>query len=397
MIKIVRYLKKIGTKLERKTRLDIEVLAKDINAVNVQIHGDVNMKIEGDWYVHHEGDKHETHIGNTYIKHIGDTYTEEEGTTIYRHTGDYSQLIDGTYTENITANYNQTIGADSYVTITNRSNLNIGGDYTKVVGGGLNYKIVGSENKSIGEDQTIRIGGNSSINVTGNKTLVVGENYIINANENIEEISKRGNITIITQGEFEILDENGNITANGYNNLGTKGNITINSTFGNIGINTIENKYLADLEKENWVIPWNPGYLKSLALISQFIPGFDPNMIVQPLNPPTDLTSFLQFLQTAVLYDGFPTFLPCKMIMQNPSVGVPTSGWIHQFRNIDDKWTNVTNTTYWKLISKVVGNIDIKSWSGDINIETKGTLGNAGNINLFANNKYGALPGYKVR
>jgi hypothetical protein len=49
-----------GTKTDMQTRLDIEVLAKDINAVNIQIHGDVNMKILGDWYVHHEGDKHET-------------------------------------------------------------------------------------------------------------------------------------------------------------------------------------------------------------------------------------------------------------------------------------------------------------------------------------------------
>lgn len=59
-----------GTKTERQTRLDIEVLAKDINAVNIQIHGDVNMKILGDWYVHHEGSKHETHIGPHYVKHI---------------------------------------------------------------------------------------------------------------------------------------------------------------------------------------------------------------------------------------------------------------------------------------------------------------------------------------
>jgi hypothetical protein len=59
-----------GTKIATKTRLDIEVLAKDINAVNIQIHGDVNMKILGDWYVHHEGSKHETHIGPHYVKHI---------------------------------------------------------------------------------------------------------------------------------------------------------------------------------------------------------------------------------------------------------------------------------------------------------------------------------------
>lgn len=385
-----------GTKKERKTRLDIEILAKDINAVNVQIHGDVNMKVEGDWYVHHEGDKHETHIGNTYIKHIGDTYTEEEGKTIYRHKGDYSQLIDGTYTENITKNYNQTVGADSTVEITNNSALSIGNNYKKTVGGNVTYKIVGGEDKSIGEDKQLRVGGNSLDYITKDKKIIVGGKYTLNVNENIENISKRGNITILTQGEFEIFGENGSISAEGYNNLGTKGNIIIKSTFGNIGINTIENKTLADFEKETCVIPWNPSYLKSMAMVSQLVPGFDPDMIVTDPVAPTDLTSFLQFLQTAVMYDGFPTFLPCRMIMQNPSIEPPGNGWIHQFRSIDDKWTNVNNKNYWKLISKVIGNIDIKSWSGDINIETKGTLGNGGNINLFANNKYGGLPGYKV-
>lgn len=63
-----------GTKIQTKTRLDIEVLAKDINAVNIQIRGDVNMKVLGDWYVEHEGAKHETHIGPHYVKHIRKYY-----------------------------------------------------------------------------------------------------------------------------------------------------------------------------------------------------------------------------------------------------------------------------------------------------------------------------------
>ena len=385
-----------GTKKGRQTRLDIEVLAKDINAVNIQIHGDVNMKIEGDWYVHHEGDKHETHIGDTYIKHVGDTYTEEEGTTIYRHTGDYSQLIDGTYTENITANYNQNVGADSTIMITNNSMLAIGGNYNKTIGESVTYQIVGSEDKSIGKNKQLRVGGDCDEYITGYKKSVIGGNLTINVNDDIEQISKRGSITILTQGQFEIFNEQGVISAEGYNNLGTKGNIIIKSTFGNIGITTVENKQIADLEKECCIIPWNPSYLKAVTLISQLVPGFNQDMIITDPIAPTDLTSFLQFLQTAVMYDGFPTFLPCKMIMQNPSIEPPGDGWISNFRKIDDNWNTITNTNYWKLISKVIGNIDIKSWSGDITVETKGTLGNAGNINLFANNKYGALPGYKV-
>lgn len=53
-----------------KTRIDIDVLAKDINAVNLNIIGDVNMHIDGDWYVEHNGKKFETHTGDTYIKEI---------------------------------------------------------------------------------------------------------------------------------------------------------------------------------------------------------------------------------------------------------------------------------------------------------------------------------------
>lgn len=71
-------------------------------------------------------------------------------------------------------------------------------------------------------------------------------------------------------------------------------------------------------------------------------------------------------------------------------------GLLEKFRTIADDWTNITNKEYWKLIGKIIGNIDISSWSGDINIKTHGTLGNAGNINIRAQNKYGALPGYKV-
>lgn len=386
-----------GTKKGTKTRLDIEVLAKDINAVNIQIHGDVNMKIDGDWYVQHEGDKHETHIGDTYIKHEGDTYIEETGARIFKHIGYVSQYIEGSYLETITENYAQNIGADSHITIANKSDLIIGNNYTKIVNGSLKYNIIGGESKSIGEDQEVNIGGNSSITITGEKKLLIGKNYTINVNDDIEQLSLRGNISLKTVGKFEIFDENGNISNEGYANLGTKGNITITSTFGNIGINTIEDKKLADLEQETFIIPWNPSYLDQVALLATLVPGFDPDMIVEPLTPPTDLTSLLKFLQTAVMYDGFPTFLPCKMIMQNPAIETPVpDDWLARFRTIDDNWNNITNTAYWKLISKVIGNIDIKSWNGDINVQTYGTLGNAGNINLFANNRYGALPGYKV-
>lgn len=163
------------------------------------------------------------------------------------------------------------------------------------------------------------------------------------------------------------------------------------------GINTIQNKTLADLDGEYCCIPWNPSYLNQMSLIAQFLPGFDEEMLFKGLTPPSDFVGLITFLATNVLYDGFPTFLPCKMIMQNPNLeAVPPSGLLKQFRTIADNWNTITNKEYWKLIGKIVGNIDITSWSGDINIKTKGSLGNAGNINIRAQNKYGALPGYKT-
>lgn len=115
-----------------------------------------------------------------------------------------------------------------------------------------------------------------------------------------------------------------------------------------------------------------------MATIGAMVPGFDPESILKPVELSLDLGAILTFLQQMVLFDGFPTFLPCKMIMQNPTVSAPSGNvWLQEFRSIDDEWTDITNKRYWKLISKAMGNIDIKSWSGDINIETTGTLGNA--------------------
>lgn len=220
------------------------------------------------------------------------------------------------------------------------------------------------------------------------------------ATDSISLSSENGNIDIATLGKFQLVDENNNITANGYNNIGTCGNINIRSTFGNIGINTVQNKLLADFEKQYVCAPWNPSFLKQLALITQFIPALDEQMVLSDISPfASNIISWIVSLQTVnVLFDGFPTFLPCKMIMQNPNIGTPKkskSQWIKDFRTIDINWNSVLNNTYWKMISKVIGNIDISSWSGDISIKTAGTLGNAGNINIFANNKYGALPGYQ--
>ena len=383
------------TKKEMKTRLDIEVLAEDINAVNIQIHGDVNMKILGDWYVHHEGSKHETHIGPTYIKHIGNTIIEEEGEYIYKRTGNYSEYIDGIKNETLTQNFTITCGQEYKFNVGNKAIYNIGGDTTVFIGGLLQSKIIGNEEKILMGSYTAHIGGDTAIDIGGNSNYIVGGNYNCKVVENIALISQKGNIDLTTDGEFELLS-GGSITPIGYKNIGTKGNIRLTSTFGNIGIKTIENKELADFEKEFVCIAWNPSYLKQMAILST-IADFDQNIVCQDLTVPSDFMGIIALLQKLVLFDGLPTFLPCKMILQNPNISAPSgTNWIQDFRSIDDNWNNITNTKYWKLLGKLMGNIEISSWSGDISIKTEGTLGNAGNINLFAKNKYGVLPGYQA-
>lgn len=164
------------------------------------------------------------------------------------------------------------------------------------------------------------------------------------------------------------------------------------------GINTVENAVVADFKKEYTCIPWNPSYLKQMAILSRVIPGLSLNTLLEPVAFEPTLPGIFNFLKSQIMFDGFPSYLPCKMIMQNPNIETPENPQIalENFRTIDEDWTKVTNTNYWKLISNVMGNIDIKSWTGNINIVTSGALGNAGNINILANNKHGALPGYHV-
>jgi hypothetical protein len=383
-----------GTKVQTQTRLDIEILAKDINAVNIQIHGDVNMKVLGDWYVHHEGNKHETHIGTHYIRHVGDTVISEEGSTIIKKEGDLQRYLDGQYTDVVTQNYTETIQQDFSQNILGRRTEKTGQNTDQFYGGDVETTIQKGEVKRVLESAQYFVGQDKTLTVVGKIFATVGNTCEYNVNDNIAWVTKTGNIDLTTLGEFEIVDGNGNITANGYKNIGTRGNIRLTSTFGNIGLKTKEDKSLADLEKEFCCVAWNPGYLKQMGLIAQILPGIDETTILQPVTPPTDIVGFFNFLLKAAVYDGFPTFLPCKMIMQNPNIDPPEEPWIQNFRTIDDYWDEITNVKYWKLISRAVGNIDLRSWSGDISLVTQGTLGNAGNINLIAKNKYGGLPGY---
>lgn len=388
-----------GTKENQPTRIDIEVEATGLNAVNLQIHGDVNMHIDGDWYVEHIGDKHETHIGDHYIRHEGTTYIESVGDLTSMREGSIYDIIEGEQNTIIHQNRNLTILGDDAYTVLGKSTHDITMDYSVTAKSDVYYKTGGNEEKSIAGTSKVLIDKDSSTWCGENCYLHVQNDYFINVMNDYKIMSHRGNISIQTLGDFEVLNNDGNISADGYNNLGTKGNIVLKSTLGNIGLETVPSEFV-NFDIEDVCIPWNPSYLNQMQILANI--GVTPENIVNAGKPPEDFVEFLTWLQNTanLLFDGFPTYTPCKMIMQNPNIqapsGVADGSWLKNFRSIDDDWKNITNTAYWKLISKVVGNVSIDSWTGDISLRTQGQLGNAGNINLLANNMYGGLAGYET-
>lgn len=446
-----------GTKKQTQTRIDIQIQAKQMVAVNLQISGDVNMRQIGDMYIEQEGNRHQTLIGNRYVKHVGNTYIEHEGIYISRQKGDYNQqYIEGQKILDVVGNSTTKTYGDEYKEVQGNVTFKIGYTYSLFTGRGYDITVTQDLNTNVMKNYILNIIQGADIDIAKNCTVDVGRfdqtqtgALQITTSNNIDLTSKQGNINLETLGQFELLNDVECITSDGYKNLGTKGNITLKSKMGNIGIETVGD---SRFEKQNMVIPWNPVFLNNLQLISQIISDFDPKKILFTNNifGITDigqLMDFIMSLPTSIIYDGLPSFFPVKMITQNPnSDPVDQTVWkvgkdaaeaqqfiqnknvnkintilntqysdisqltkkdiekiikelatpeYKNFAKAEDNWQNVSNTAYWKVIGRLVGNIDIRSWSGDINIKTEGRLGNAGNINIEANDPVGTLPGYR--
>lgn len=400
-----------------QTRLDIQIQASKMIAVNLQISGDVNIKQIGDMYIEQQGDRHQTLIGDRYVKHVGHTYIEHEGNYISTQTGKKQEAVSG--------NCIQTIFGDNRTKTTGLEHNEVLGSCDFIIGNSFNLNFEHDFNLTVAENMTATILRNFKLKVGKSIQTIAAKNYSIEVGtfgenntgfldittvNNTNITSRQGNILITTLGQFELLNSQDVITAEGYKNIGTKGNIKLISNMGNIGIETIGNKAF---EKSDVVIPWNPSFLENLQIISQMIKGFDVNNVLftrKDFNFQNvyEVLNFIINLPLTIIYDGLPTILPCKMITQNPNIQpVKTMDWkdnlatltpgeYRNFSTVDDDWHNVTNEAYWKVIGRLVGNIDIKSWSGDINIATQGRLGNAGNINISAKDSVGTLPDYKA-
>jgi hypothetical protein len=397
---------KDGNIEQLETRIDIEVEASNLNAINLNIYGNVNTHIDGNWFIEHIGNKYEYHEGDTFIKHKGSTHIEQDGHWNKIHNGNRSYKHEGKYL------YNQT--GDAMITRTGTLYEQINGDVTNIYGGNLLQKISkntdqmynGYRNEFVLDNLTLKVEGEYNGEVSKGITFVSYDEIDYTAKEYISFVTRKGNITLKTNGEFELL-EDGNITTDGFTNLGNRGNIHFISTFGNINMQCVKNDDIANFCQKSVVVPWNPGFLAEIRenpLLNLTFNKYDAT--TKGLNFPTsifDIQGFIEFflsLPNLFIYDGLPVFFPTKMIIQNPNIPEPNNtndlSWIPKFRSEATDWRNIPDDVYWKLPGRMMGNINIETWSGDINIKTESEIGCAGNINISACEKTGTMTGYKI-
>lgn len=365
----------------------------------------------GNWFVEHYGNKYEYHEGDTYIKQKGSTYIEQEGTVRIKHegvksvehTGHYYLTHNGDTMETHTGSYFMIVDGDVTFTFNSAYKLTVGKNYTETVELNKNVDIFGSKNLNIYDSYNEILANNKFISAEGFYDLLVGES--------ITTKSSRGNILLETEGNFELTKE-GKITPVGFTNIGTKGNIQIISTFGNINLQCKKDDSKAQFNKKCITLPWNPSFVTQLEKMTALYPDFnkiDSILGAEALNSNIDLTSFdiskfvqlfKEFTSSLLIYDGLPVLLPTRMIVQNPNIPIPKNAddvsWIPNFRSEAKEWREIATSDFWKLPGRMMGNINIETWSGDINIKTNSELGCAGNITIEATESAGTLPGYKI-
>ena len=339
----------------------------------------------GNWFVEHYGNKYEYHEGDTYIKQKGSTYIEQEGTVRIKHEGDksvehighYYLTHNGDTMETHTGTYFMMVDGDVTFTFNSEYKLTVGKNYTETVELNKNADIFGSKNLNIYDSYNEIVANNKFISSEGFYDLLVGES--------ITTKSSRGNILLETEGNFELTKE-GKITPVGFTNIGTKGNIQLISTFGNINLQCKKDDSKAQFNKKCITIPWNPSFVTQLEKLALLYPSFnkiDSILGAEELNDKLDLSSFdiskfvksfKEFTSSLLIYDGLPVFLPTRMIVQNPNISIPKNvddvSWVPNFRSEAKEWREISSSDFWKLPGRMMGNINIETWSGDINIKT---------------------------
>ena len=355
-----------GNISQLETRIDIEIEASEINAVNLNIHGNVNMHVDGNIFTEHIGNRYDYHKGDHYVKHDGNTYIEENG--------HYRKVSKGNITLERNGNIVENQEGDILTTRTGTMYEQIDNDVVRTYNGNQKIKVSGNDSKIIGgsssvdiaKDAIMNIGGDTDVTLGGHMMVISNSFVTINSHENIEIKTKEGNIYLKTEGEFELI-KNGQITTEGFRNLGTKGNIHFISTFGNINMQCIKNDALANFAKKTTVVPWNPDFIRIIKEKNNQIlyPDFNPSeATVKGTNFSTDVdgiagfSTLMQEVDAQMIYDGLPVFLPTRMIIQNPNPVHPDSendySWILSYRDEPDDWRSIKDGVMWKLPGRLM-------------------------------------------
>lgn len=333
-----------------------------MNAVNLNIHGNVNMHIDGDWFVEHIGNYYEYREGDRYIKQDGSTYIEQNG--VYRKVlnGDDSLERNGHYVENHTG--------DKLLTQHGKYYSETDNDVTHICGGNKRENIAKSFYASVDHDMNVNIGHNFNLGVVENGTFNIGGFFDLgidsklnfDVKDSVSIHSREGNILLQTDGQFELM-ENGVLTCDGFKNLGNKGNIEFKSTFGNINMQCIKNDALAKFDKKTTVIPWNPSFLQKVKsmvnapvnVTKAMLSGFAFSTDIDGLG------SFRELMNQAdslMIYDGLPVFFPTQMIAQNPNYAAPQNekdvSWIPNFWKEASDWRDIPDDVMWKIPGRVM-------------------------------------------
>lgn len=362
------------------------------------------MHIDGDWFVEHIGNYYEYREGDRYIKQDGSTYVEQNGV--------FRKVLNGDCTFEHTGHLVENQVGDKLISQHGKKQEQVDNDVTNIYNGNHRLNVGKSYYESVEHDLNMNVGHNYNLGVVENCSFNIGGffdmgldsqlNFDIKDSVNIH--SREGNIVLKTDGQFELMD-NGVLTCEGFKNLGTKGNIEFISTFGNINMQCVKNDALANFNRKTTVIPWNPAFLQKVKSMVD-APVNITEAMLKGMNFTTDVNDIISFRKLMndadelMIYDGLPVFFPTQMIAQNPNIPAPQNeqdtSWIPRFWSEATDWREIPEDVMWKIPSKVMGNINIETWTGDINIKTESTLGCAGNITIKASEEGGTITGYKI-
>ena len=121
------YLSKKSLLINEPTLLDIQIRNPKLNAINLQITGNINIKHIGNKFEETFGDIHTSHFGNHFLYHEGSTHHVQMGDTTHEKTGKLIEKIVGDQVITIEGDINRTrTGNSTFMTSGNMLDTTVG-------------------------------------------------------------------------------------------------------------------------------------------------------------------------------------------------------------------------------------------------------------------------------